>query len=157
MRHDKTQRAQKLSAATLELALIAPVLFLFLFCIIEFGWLFMARQMIHHAAAEAADLAVLPGYEDLEDEGTYDTELELVVEDLLVDLLSLTADDVTFDRNSATSDTDPCEVITVTVPTSSVLISGYLADFDFVANDIEFSVTNAHPNFIGVSQLTCAP
>lgn len=46
-------------ASLVEFALIAPLLFLLIFGIIDFGWLFAQHQDVRHGAREAARLAAV--------------------------------------------------------------------------------------------------
>jgi Flp pilus assembly protein TadG len=52
---------RKRAAAAVELAIVTPILLTMLFGIIEYGWLFTARQAIVTAAREGARTAALPG------------------------------------------------------------------------------------------------
>ncbi len=143
--------------AAVELAIVSPLLLTLLFGIIEFGWMFMARQMVHHAAADVTRLAILPGYESAV-EGN-DTDLKLQVDSILANTLNLGSGDITLFRNPATAANDPCEVITVTVPTGAVMLPGYvlwLMNFDADGRTIEFTVSMAHPDWAGVDRtITC--
>ena len=146
---------RRTGTAAVELAFIFPLLLTVLFGIIEVGWMFMARQMVHHAAAEVARLATLPGYESTI-EGP-DPVLKSQVHAILANSLNLLPADITVFRNPATAALDPCEVITVTVPTRAVMLPGYvlwLMNFD--NGTIEFTVSMAHPDWAGLVQgITC--
>ena len=56
----KTRRG----AAIVEMAVVTPLLLLFLFGIIEFGWLFMTKETLTHAVREACRTGALPGATD---------------------------------------------------------------------------------------------
>ena len=146
---------RRTGVAAAELALVSPLLLTLLFGIIEFGWMFMARQMVHHAAADVTRLAILPGYESTL-EGS-DPVLKTQVDAILANSLNLAPGDITVFRNPATAANDPCELIKVTVPTSAVMLPGYvlwLMNFD--DGTIEFTVSMAHPDWAGLVQgITC--
>ncbi len=143
---------RRTAAAAAELALISPLLLTLLFGIIEFGWMFMARQMVHHATAEVTRSATLPGYESTV-EGP-DPVLKSRVDAILANSLNLAASDITVVRNPATADIDPCEAITVTVPNGAVMLPGFvLRLMGFDSGTTEFTVRMAHPNYAG--QVTC--
>jgi Flp pilus assembly protein TadG len=57
VRRDDAPRAR--AAAVVEFAVVLPVLLTILFGIIEYGWVFMVRQTLQHAAREGCRLAVL--------------------------------------------------------------------------------------------------
>jgi Flp pilus assembly protein TadG len=48
-------------AAVVEFAVVAPVFFLFVFGMIEFGRMVMVQQILTNAAREGARVAILPG------------------------------------------------------------------------------------------------
>jgi len=155
MNAQATFPTRRRAASTVELAIIAPVLLTVLFGIVEFGWYFMARQMVHHAAAETARLATLPGYD-------YDTcgdcDLPAHAAALLEGPLNLAAGDpdVSVTRNPATSAADPCETITVVIPVNKVALPGFVLKLTPIHDgDIEFAVTNAHPTWAGLSNAPC--
>ena len=52
-------RRRRRAAAVVEFAVISPVLLTILFGIIEYGYVFMVRQTLTHAAREACRVAVL--------------------------------------------------------------------------------------------------
>jgi Flp pilus assembly protein TadG len=54
-----TDRRRRRAAAVVEFAVISPVLLTILFGIIEYGYVFMVRQTLNHAAREACRVAVL--------------------------------------------------------------------------------------------------
>ena len=57
----RRHRKQRTGAAVVEFAIVAPVFFLFVFGIIEFGRMLMVQQTITHAAREGARVAALDG------------------------------------------------------------------------------------------------
>lgn len=54
-------RAQRLGTATVEFALVAPLFFLLVFGMVEFGRMVMIQQVITNASREGARSAVLDG------------------------------------------------------------------------------------------------
>lgn len=54
-------RRQRWGAAVVEFAIVAPLLFLFVFGLIEYGRMVMVQQVITNASREAARRAVLDG------------------------------------------------------------------------------------------------
>ena len=55
------RRNRRPGAAVVEFAVVAPVFFLFVFGMIEFGRMVMVQQIMTNAAREGARLAILPG------------------------------------------------------------------------------------------------
>lgn len=69
-------RRNRQGAAVVEFALIAPVLFLLAFGIIEFGRMVMVQQVLTNASREGARVAVLDGTTNTEFEAAVDTYLD---------------------------------------------------------------------------------
>lgn len=63
-------------AAAVEIAMVAPVMLLFLFGIIEFGWLFHVKQTLLAGSRVGARTATLPGATDEEIAGDIEATLE---------------------------------------------------------------------------------
>lgn len=57
----RTRRTQRRAAATVEFALVASILFMFVLAAIEFGRANMIRGTIGNAAYEGARVAIVPG------------------------------------------------------------------------------------------------
>jgi Flp pilus assembly protein TadG len=68
-------RKNRRGAAAVEFAVVAPLFFLFVFGIIEFGRMVMVQQVLTNASREGARLAVLDGSETGEVEGVIDDYL----------------------------------------------------------------------------------
>jgi len=70
MRLDRSEvnRQRRRAAAVVEFAVISPVLLAILFGIIEYGYVFMVRQTLAHAAREACRVAVLQTTDEPYDE-----------------------------------------------------------------------------------------
>jgi hypothetical protein len=71
----RSYRRNRRAAAAVEFAVVAPVFFLLIFGMIEYGRMVMVQQVITNASREGARLAVLDG-------ATYD-EIEAQVEEYL--------------------------------------------------------------------------
>lgn len=67
--------ARRRGAAAVEFALVAPLLVVLVFGMIEFGRMFMAEQVLTNAAREGARKAVLPGATDAQAQTTIDDYL----------------------------------------------------------------------------------
>lgn len=146
MRAQGTFRSRhRRGAAATELAILAPFLLLILFGIIEFGWLFMARQMVHHAASEATRMCSLVGHDCVND-GAARQEAEDLVNGILVDPLNITP--LTFDGGGIASNltADGVIQITLTVPMSELLLAGLLAHVldPSGTEQVQFTVSMAH-------------
>ena len=63
-RHVK--RKMKRGSATVEMAIVTPILLTLVFGIIEYGWVFTVRQAMTNAAREGARVAILRGTDDLD-------------------------------------------------------------------------------------------
>ena len=74
-RQNRSHRRKRWGVAAVEFAVVAPVFFLFVFGLIEFGRAIMVQQMITNASREGARLAVL--------DGTTTAEVETTVEGYL--------------------------------------------------------------------------
>lgn len=61
MRHSTQEKARRRGAAVVEFAIVAPVFFLVILGMIEFGRVAMVQQVITNAAREGARIAVLDG------------------------------------------------------------------------------------------------
>jgi len=107
-------RKHRLGAAAVEFAIVAPVFFLLVFGMIEYGRLVMVQQVITNASREGARRAVL--------DGATTSEVETTVEDFLTSA-GIDPDDVTITCNpSPPSDAAFGEPVTVqiTVPFTAV-------------------------------------
>jgi len=97
-----------------ELAVIAPVLVVLLFGIIEFGWMFSVRNAMLNAAREGARLGALQGY----------TTADVVarVQEMLTPM-GLNNGQVTIQVQDATP-ADPVVTVTLSVPQADVSLVG---------------------------------
>ncbi|MCG3137162.1 MAG: hypothetical protein HJJLKODD_01005 [Phycisphaerae bacterium] len=135
--------------STVELAIIAPVLFLTLFAIIEFGYLFFCRAKVQEAASEACRLAISPGFE-VGSPG--EADIIEMIETILAQIGVDEASDYTYTRDPAFQsdppEDDPNEVITVSVPlfgTHGVALPGYVLQIFFPADaTVSGTVTMRH-------------
>lgn len=57
-------RSVRRAAATVEMAVVAPILLGLLFAIIEYGWIFMLQSNMTSATREACRVGILPGATD---------------------------------------------------------------------------------------------
>jgi Flp pilus assembly protein TadG len=96
------------------MAVLAPLLLMILFGIIEFGWMFMVHETITTAARECARIAMLPGATDAE---VYDAfEKAMTPTNVTVDSSMLTIKHAT--------EADPVVTISISVPYSDVTVTG---------------------------------
>lgn len=112
-----------LGTATVEMAIVTPLLLTMLFGIIEYSWVFSVRQTLIHAAREGARTASLPG--------STTSEINERINDYLAPM-GLTA---SIDISRATAD-DPTERVQVSVPINDVVLTGFfpgLHNFDLKA------------------------
>ncbi len=106
------QRRKRRAAATVEMAVVTPLLLTMVFGIIEYGWISAVRQTLVQAAREGARTASLPGATD-------DQIYEQI--DEVVTPLGLTGCSVELTR--ATPET-PTEVVRVAIPYNEVTLVG---------------------------------
>jgi hypothetical protein len=140
--------AKRTAAAVVEMALITPLMLVLLFGIIEFGWMYMARALVHRAAAEACRLAILPGYEGEEQgaPGSAGTPIQTRINEILAPLGDVT---VVWTRTAAGGG-NPNEAIRVRVPLADVALPGFVLKMFFDiegqgGSQIDFTVTMANP------------
>ncbi len=158
----KTNRIQRQAnrrsgLAVVELAIVAPILLLMLFGIIEFGWLFAVQHLVDHAVSEGARLACMPGLEVAHGGNTkIEQQLNQILNSLGVTVTYGTSGGNTWSRDNATSATDPNEVITVRVQlfaqgsTHGVALPGFVLRTFFPSNAaVDATVTSAHPTWVG--------
>ena len=100
--------------ATVEVAIVFPLLLLLTFGAIKYGWLFLKAQQITNAARHGARIAILPGK-------TTD-EVELMIINLLGDVgITISADNVDFDPPDISSvSAGDTVTVQVTVPGANV-------------------------------------
>lgn len=63
-RRARSKRFWRWGAATVEMAVITPILLGLLFAIIEYGWIFMMQSNLTSATREACRVGILPGTTD---------------------------------------------------------------------------------------------
>ena len=101
-------------SATVEMAVVTPLLLTMLFGIIEYGWVFSVRQALIHAARDGARTAALPG--------STDTEVTDQINRSLTPMgLSSKA---TIDLTRADAGNDFTETVHITVPYADVTLVG---------------------------------
>lgn len=113
-------KSNRRGAATVEMAVVTPLLLVLLFGIIEYGWVFSVRQALVTAAREGARTAALPG--------STDEEIHAKIGDFLSPL-GLTTYNV--ELTHATPG-DPTEVVHLTIPYADVtLIGSFFGSTDY--------------------------
>ena len=105
-------RLKRTGAAIAEFAVVAPILFMFVLGIIEFGRMIMVKQTMTSAAREACRVAVLPGT---------DTSNIIARAQASLDAAGITGYTIQMDPNppSSAAEGDPV-TITITVPSDDV-------------------------------------
>lgn len=108
------------AAATVELAVVTPLLLTMLFGIIEYGWVFSVKQALVTAAREGARTAALPG------------STEEDVQERVAGYLSpmgLSTYNLELTRSTPQ---DPTETVHVTIPYADVtLIGSFFGSTDY--------------------------
>lgn len=107
-------------AATVEMAIVTPILLTLVFGIIEYGWVFTVRQAMANAAREGARVAVLRGTDD-----------EDINERIRAYLQPYGLTSYTTELTHATPD-DPTEHVRVVIPYADVtLLGSFFGSTDF--------------------------
>ena len=108
------------AAATVEMAVVTPLLLTMLFGIIEYGWVFSVKQALVTAAREGARTAALPGSTD-------DDIHERIA--AFLGPLGMTTYDVELTHSTPE---DPTETVHVTIPYADVtLIGSFFGSTDY--------------------------
>lgn len=100
------------ASATVEMAVVAPLLLTLVFGIIEYGWVFTVRQALANAAREGARVAVL--------EGSTTSDIQTRASAYLQPY-GLTGYTFTITRATTTNST---ETVQITIPYSRVTLLG---------------------------------
>jgi len=117
-RDDHRQRG----AAIVEFAVVLPLLLTILFGIIEFGYVFMVRQTLQHAAREGCRLAILQT----------SVEPYANVTGRVAEIMATTNASTYQLQMSHATDAAPVESVTLTVPYQDVsLLGGFLGLSNF--------------------------
>ena len=111
MIHNRSKK-RRWASATVEMAVVTPLLLTMLFGIIEYGWVFSVKQGLVTAAREGARTAALPG--------STDEDIEQRVAEYL-NPLGLTTYTVSLSRATPS---DPTETVDITIPYSDVSLLG---------------------------------
>jgi hypothetical protein len=122
-------------AATVEMAIVTPLLLTILFGVIEYSYVFSVRQTLIHAAREGARTASLPG--------STDGDITSRVNDYLSPL-GIGGYDIDIER--ATVD-DPTERVAVSVPIDDVVLTGFFPGLH--GFDLEAAVSMRKEGFDG--------
>jgi Flp pilus assembly protein TadG len=122
MRLMRKRQHQRWGSATVEMAVVTPLLLTMLFGIIEYGWVFSVRQAMVHAAREGARTASLPG--------STTSQIETRVGEQLTPLgLEASEYSLTITRSTPTN---PVERVDVQVPYSNItLVGGFFGATDY--------------------------
>jgi Flp pilus assembly protein TadG len=108
------RRTWQRGSATVEMAVVTPLLLTLFLGIIEYGWVLSVQQALVHAAREGARVAAMPG--------STDTEIRARVGQYL-DGMGLHSYSTTVEHYTPTS---PTETVRVQIPYGSVtLVGGY--------------------------------
>jgi Flp pilus assembly protein TadG len=108
----RNQKWSRRGASVVEFAIVAPLFFLLVFGMIEFGRMVMVQQVLTNASREGARRAVLSGVSD--------ADVETTVEDYLANA-SISGATVTLATQAPTPpDTAEARVVTVTIPFNQV-------------------------------------
>lgn len=114
------RKHRRLASATVEMAVVTPLLLTILFGIIEYGWVFSVRQTLIQAAREGARTAALPGSTNAQVEARINEQLHLMgLSNYSIDLTRATP-------------SDPTERVEISIPYSEVtLVGGFFGDTSF--------------------------
>ena len=108
------------AGATVEMAVVTPLLLTMLFGIIEYGWVFSVKQALVTAAREGARVASLPGStdEDIENRvATFMTPLGMTTYNL---------------EMTRSTPQNPTEIVHLTIPYADVtLIGSFFGSTDY--------------------------
>jgi Flp pilus assembly protein TadG len=116
----KTQGGKRRrGAAAVEMAVIAPVLVVLLFGIIEFGWMFAVRNSMLNAAREGARLGALQGYTSSD---VYGRVQEMLTPMGLNDKVTINIQEPT--------ESNPVITVSLTVPQTDVSLVSNLFDLN---------------------------
>ncbi len=105
-------RKLKRASATVEMAIVTPILLTLVFGIIEYGWVFTVRQAMTNAAREGARVAIL--------RGTTDTDIQTRASEYLAPYGMVTAQ-VGIEHAVPGN---PIETVTITSPYADVTLIG---------------------------------
>jgi hypothetical protein len=106
-------KKQRRGAATVELAVVSPILFAMLFGIIEFGWVFTAQHTMVNAAREGARIGAL--------QGSTVADIEARVQEMLTPLGLESKCAISI---LEATPSDPFVVVDVTVPREQISLLG---------------------------------
>ena len=108
-------RRSRRGTAVVEMAVVAPLLLLILFGIMEFGWMFMVHESLTDAAREACRVAIM--------QGSTEADVRTRFEDSMVGT-GLTITDSMLTIEETTLDDSEVVTVRVSVPYSDVTITG---------------------------------
>ena len=108
----KKGKKRRWASATVEMAVVTPLLLTMLFGIIEYGWVFSVKQALVTAAREGARVAALPGSTDEDIENRVAT---------FMTPLGMTTYNVDLTRSTPQS---PTEIVHLTIPYADITLLG---------------------------------
>ncbi len=123
------KRHYRQGAVTVEFAIAAPVLFMFVFAGVEFSRVNMIRNTIENAAYEGARSGVLPG--------ATAANCAAVTQDLL-DIIGVADSTITVTPLVILADT---EEVTVTVEVPMTMSNGYITPTYYLGSTLRAAVT----------------
>jgi len=123
----RRNKRRRRGASAVEFAIVAPIFFLLLFGMIEFGRMLMVQQLLTNATREGARFAVLEG-------STEDEVTDLVVDYLGSTMVTINDDDVSIDPTPETANPGDPISVSVTVPYQEV---GWLSPIFLSGTDME--------------------
>lgn len=112
---------RRLAGAVVEFAVVLPLLITILFGIIEYGWIFMIRQTLQHAAREGCRTAAL--------QTSTDAQIDQRINEIMA---TTNVAGYTIAKTHATGPDNPIETVTVSIPYNAVsLLGGYFGPHDY--------------------------
>ena len=114
LRRGRGSRTTRRGAAVVEMAVVAPLLLLILFGVIEFGWTFMVHETLTNAAREACRVGVLQGSTEADIEARF-------TEAMAATGITVTPDMLTIEP---ATEENPVLTVRVSVPYSEVTLTG---------------------------------
>ncbi|MCG3136427.1 MAG: hypothetical protein HJJLKODD_00260 [Phycisphaerae bacterium] len=129
------QQRRRRASSVVEMAVVAPILIMIIFGIIEFGYAFMTRQMLTNAAREGARVSAIQTVTD-------EDEVRDAVRDAMASMPSLIIPDsaitITHWCKEADGTPDFTEKVEVTVPYDDIsLLGDFFSWLEF--SDLEVS------------------
>lgn len=125
----RTGKNRRLGAAIVEFAIAAPILFLFVFALIEFSRVNIIRNTVENAAYEGARAGILPGAT---------AENCAAVAQELLDFIQVVDSTITVDPEIILPES---EDVTVTVEVPITMENGYITPKFYLGKTLRASIT----------------